>query len=152
MLYVGRDPVSFNEVQEVLWNSRDGVTPFTIHHPVGWEMQHENWQDDLCCPLHVPMVGDRVFVDMTLERATQIATRRVEAGWNEDHGGYRMSDMFEDRDDAVKKLASQFLGCGGNPDVLVVDEVLQARFIERRLVALAALDRHAVQGFVGASK
>jgi len=45
---------------EILWNSRDGVTPFGITSRAGREMFHINWQQDRYVPDHIPNVGDRI--------------------------------------------------------------------------------------------
>lgn len=43
---------------EILWNSRDGVTPFGIHCRIcGGSMLHENWQADRFTPDHTPWPG-----------------------------------------------------------------------------------------------
>ena len=50
---------------EILWNSRDGVTPFIIHcRMCGGAMKHENWKSDRYAPDHVPFPGQRIFIDM----------------------------------------------------------------------------------------
>jgi hypothetical protein len=37
-----------NDCKEILWNSRDGVTPFTIScAECGGSMEHINWRDDV---------------------------------------------------------------------------------------------------------
>ncbi len=56
---------------ERLWNSRDGVTPFVITSRWGNSARHVG-RDDYQ-PGHVPNVGDRVFVDLTPERARVLA-------------------------------------------------------------------------------
>lgn len=59
---------------ETLWNSRDGVTPFIIRcrHCNG-EARHINWFLDECKPNHKPRPSQRIFVDMTKEKARKIA-------------------------------------------------------------------------------
>ena len=52
---------------EVLWNSRDGVTPFGITSRRGNDAMHENWQQDICVPRFKPAPGMRIFVDGTRE-------------------------------------------------------------------------------------
>jgi hypothetical protein len=54
-------------MKELLWNSRDGVTPFVILTRGGTELSHVRFKDDLQAPGHLPAVGSRVFVDATLD-------------------------------------------------------------------------------------
>jgi hypothetical protein len=57
-------------VIEILWNSRDGVTPFMIGcRKCPGLMQHIDWHGDVCAPSHVLKSGDRYFADETVERA-----------------------------------------------------------------------------------
>lgn len=65
--------------QERMWNSRDGVTPFGMQCPScgDSEMFHDRWQEDKFAPDHKPHDGQRVWVDMTLERAQQYADARI---------------------------------------------------------------------------
>ena len=65
--------------KERYWNSRDGVTPFGTVCPScgGMDMMHVNWQFDECAPDHKPHYGQKVWVDMTRERAEAIAKARV---------------------------------------------------------------------------
>lgn len=67
---------------EVLWNSRDGVTPFITHSKDGNKMQHIDWEKDVCDPFFVPPVGSRIFVTMTLENARDEYTNLVEKFWD----------------------------------------------------------------------
>lgn len=67
---------------ERLWNSRDGVTPFMIgcsKQNCDGLMQHVNFWDDLV--VFEPRVSrgvNRCFVDMTLDKAKQLAEQRFE--------------------------------------------------------------------------
>jgi hypothetical protein len=65
---------------EVLWNSRDGVTPFTIPcGNCGKSSTHVDWNRDTRAVGFLPQLDDdaRVFVDVTKERAVEFATRRM---------------------------------------------------------------------------
>ena len=64
---------------EVIWNSRDGVTPFCLACPSCGrpELHHVNFRGDVYMPEHVPHNGQRVWVSMTEERATSLAIRNV---------------------------------------------------------------------------
>ena len=48
---------------EIVWNSRDGVTPFCIRcRHCGGEMTHVCWERDVYAPDYKPFAGQRVFV------------------------------------------------------------------------------------------
>jgi hypothetical protein len=47
---------------ELIWNGRDGVTPFTIQSKCcGYFASHINWFNDVYKPHHNPQSGERVF-------------------------------------------------------------------------------------------
>lgn len=53
---------------EVLWNSRDGVTPFIINcEKCNGQMQHTDWNEDKRVENYIPKIGQRVFIDMPLD-------------------------------------------------------------------------------------
>lgn len=53
-------------IVELIWNSRDGVTPFIINCVAcGGAMRHENWHLDKYLPDYVPQPGQRYFIDLT---------------------------------------------------------------------------------------
>lgn len=64
---------------EIIWNSRDGVTPFGTACPScgGASLYHVNFAMDRYAPDHKPHKGQRVWISMTLERARAFARRRV---------------------------------------------------------------------------
>jgi hypothetical protein len=104
--------------REVLWNSRDGVTPFVIYSPsTGTEMMHVQWQFDRFAPEHVPAVGDRIFVDLTEARARVLAARRVEI-W-EQTDPERLQARFESREAAIQSVF-EGIYAPGTPDILIV--------------------------------
>src|SRR5574340_549317 len=72
MRYHGRKGLS--EITLIIWNSRDGVTPFmTYCREYGIELQHINWQNDLYMPDYKPKKGDLIWVSHTKETATKSA-------------------------------------------------------------------------------
>lgn len=133
MEYVSEDDTE----REVLWNSRDGVTPFIISSPTsGVELIHKNWKADRYAPNHVPKVGDRIFVDLTLQRARVFAARQVEQmlADPDPQRRQRLEERYASREEAVEHKTNEMLayGGGGAPDVLIVtagylDELWQAR-------------------------
>ena len=65
-------------VVELLWNSRDGVTPFTITAKDGQTpLQHVNWKSDEYRPEHQLQPGDRYFGKLTREAAAAYAADRM---------------------------------------------------------------------------
>lgn len=94
---------------EIIWNSRDGVTPFCIASKSGVEMQHDmRFFRHNRVPEHQPKPGDRIFVDLGAERARKLVTERVERYW--EHPQYPMSRMYGSKEEAVEGLlrASEF--------------------------------------------
>ena len=66
--------------EEIVWNSRDGVTPFGIDCLAcgGGDATHVDWQGDVYAPDHQPELGTRMFVDLTVDRARQSLRAKVE--------------------------------------------------------------------------
>jgi hypothetical protein len=64
---------------EIIWNSRDGVTPFGLGCPScgGASLMHVNWREDVLAPDHKPYTGQRFFRDGTPEEALAIIERRI---------------------------------------------------------------------------
>lgn len=100
---------------EWLWNSRDGVTPFIIRSRAGNEMHHVDFWLDRPVPNYQPLPSERIFVDLTPERAEQFARRRIERYWND--GEYPMSRTFETQEQALAELVKGMLRPGA-PDVI----------------------------------
>jgi hypothetical protein len=120
---------------EVMWNSRDGVTPMFINSPVtGKQMAHVDWHRDAYAPAHVPNVGSRIFVDLTLQRARVFAARRLERMLERDEYRSVLEAQYESREAALEALVQSMLEehGGGSPDILVVtagylDELARCR-------------------------
>jgi hypothetical protein len=65
--------------RERIWNSRDGVTPFTTSCPsCGGELMHINWGQDAYAPEHKLHQGQRFWRNITREEAMITAHRRIE--------------------------------------------------------------------------
>jgi hypothetical protein len=73
MTYVSDDGTE----TEQIWNSRDGVTPFVISLRSGKAATHTG-RRDIYAPEYVPVPGERMFVDLTPERALDAARRNLE--------------------------------------------------------------------------
>lgn len=77
MRYQSRD----TSVSRIVWNSRDGVTPFGFVDPeTGIELVHVLWNEDVCKPDHVPHPDQLVFVTEwpTMEEFTARSRRMIE--------------------------------------------------------------------------
>jgi len=93
--------------EELIWNSRDGVTPFAIGCSFckreGSEhgtMQHIDWSGDKYLPDYFPKFGERVFITMPKEILQLIVKARVEAYWNLKN--YPMKESYSSKEEAYK--------------------------------------------------
>jgi hypothetical protein len=113
---------------EIVWNSRDGVTPFVIDSPKGHAAQHVDWQLDEYAPFHVPEIGDRVFVRMTLDIARKLAGPYVDRDLE---GMLEHEALPNTRDELIEYFAKSWSeDYGGDaPALLVVDKEMRGRFI-----------------------
>jgi hypothetical protein len=100
---------------EWLWNSRDGVTPFIIRSRTGNEMHHVDFALDRCLPNYQPLATERMFIDLTTERAEAFARRRIERYWTDPE--YPMSQTFESEEQALSELVKGMLRPGA-PDII----------------------------------
>lgn len=110
---------------EWIWNSRDGVTPFGVRSRSGVEMFHVQWQNDIRRPNYEPLPGERLFVDITPGYAELLATRNIDQYW--DHDEYPMREAFADKEEAVKRIAADYLGDGDRPTLVEAAEWQPAR-------------------------
>lgn len=104
MVYVSDD----GHTGELIYNSRDGVTPFVVTSRDGVEMTHTNWSSDIYAPAFHPPPGMRMFVDMTEEMAYEAAMANVERWW--DHPEIPMRGRWLTKEDAAKALAQDYVG------------------------------------------
>lgn len=112
---------SDNGESDYIWNSRDGITPFIIATRDGTsKMRHVNFHQDVYAPDHTPIVGDRIFVNTTMDVAKQYALEYVSEYWA--HPEYPMSAMFDNRDEAVTYFTHHLYGDGTQPDLITVTE------------------------------
>lgn len=122
------------KTKEVLWNSRDGVTPFCLGSVDGVEMSHVEWQSDKRLPLHTPKVGSRMFIDCTKDRLLEGKRATVEEYW-EAEGELRMKDHPQlgplGKEGAALSLAySEWQD--GQPDVVVVTKEIVFKLERKR--------------------
>lgn len=99
MLYISDD----NQEREVVWNSRDGVTPFVITLRSGKSARHVSWLlDTFVHPDLGWALPMRKFVDMTPALARDHAEAYVEKYWN--HSQYPMKMVYRTKQEAIEKL------------------------------------------------
>lgn len=124
---------------ELLWNSRDGVTPPVINSREGAEMRlvgpHEY------APDHTPEVGDRIFVDLTPQRARVLAAQFIEKMLDPNlkplmgmSGREMLESAYGSREEAVADTANKALADndGHTPDILVVTHGYIEELLEMR--------------------
>lgn len=104
----------------VVWNSRDGVTPFCITHPDSRvELRHVRWaEDQFLGPKHEPAQGDWIFIDLTEEEARRAATKNAHRWW--DHPQYPAKKQFGSIEEMVDVLSASYLDPPGQPHLTQV--------------------------------
>lgn len=107
-------------VEEIIWNSRDGVTPFVVTAQDGvTSMTHVDWGRDVYQPDHRPKPGDRIFVDLTPERARASARRNAAHYWETYPPSRESHNTVED---LAAVLEKGYLEAGpGTPDLITVE-------------------------------
>lgn len=105
---------------ELIWNSRDGVTPLTITLRSGKPAVHAHWQADRRAVDYRPLTGSRIFVDLTPERARQLAERNVDAWLDDPDMSGQLMTQFGGREPAIATLAEEYLRMPGTPDLIEV--------------------------------
>jgi len=94
---------------EVIWNSRDGVTPFSVTLRSGKPATHIRWSEDVrVSRLMADALGVRRFADHTEETARRAAVEYVDRLW--DHPTYPMSRAFLTKEHAVTQFTADFVG------------------------------------------
>jgi hypothetical protein len=102
---------------EVLWNSRDGVTPFIIRSRDGREMKHVMWDADRCDPNFKPARGMRIFVNATEELVTPRLKEYIEKIFQQTSVRQR---HWRTREDAFKSLLPVWIRDGEAPWIIEV--------------------------------
>jgi hypothetical protein len=102
--------------EEIIWNSRDGVTPFIVRcRTCNSEAQHVDWHRDTRAVNHRPMPGDRIFVDLTESRSRALNRRLVAEYW--EGGDYPMSKAYPDmtQEEVVEMMVADDMKQPGQP-------------------------------------
>lgn len=116
--------------EEIIWNSRDGVTPFIVRNKQGNEAQHVDWNRDVFAPNHTPAIGDRIFVDLTRERAREIALRRVETWWDGGENVPPMSEYYDSKEEAIESIIAGMYQGGESVDLI---EIVDAKILDKAM-------------------
>ncbi len=106
--------------QEILWNSRDGVTPFGIscERCHGHNMLHDAWQLDTFEPKYIPVPGQRIFIDLTREVMAEVVKKRLESA-----RGTKYERPEEEWPEIIERCVEEAFSHGGSPpDVQVVPD------------------------------
>lgn len=91
---------------EVLWNSRDGVTPFTLTCLIcSGTMQHVNWKNDRYDPNYVPQPGQRYFIDLTKQEYFKFLRQRF-PDWTKKDMNRAWRDDIEARGEPSPNIAT----------------------------------------------
>jgi hypothetical protein len=101
--------------EEIIWNSRDGVTPFAIMID-GEEAIHVEWHLDRYVPDYTPKSGERIFVDMTREAAEKYAKVNAAKYWTQE----AIRGTYSSEEEVVAVLTAEYLSREGAPDLVVV--------------------------------
>lgn len=120
---------------EIIWNSRDGVTPFMVDCPFcHGTMQHINWSHDRFTPNYIPPIGSRVFFSCTniheviqevFDNYTEEVWERIKKNW---------AEYCTDRYELIWKTAQGNIADDlrfEHPHIAVINEDNQERFMSR---------------------
>jgi hypothetical protein len=98
--------------EETIWNSRDGVTPFVITLRSGKTATHVDWHRDRRVPDYQPRPGERIFVDLTEDKAREYARRNRRHYLRQGYDGVP----------SIAALARDYLHDGQAPDLIEVTD------------------------------
>jgi len=125
---------------KVIWNSRDGVTPFGVTSKDGNESFHVEWEQDRCVPDHVPEVGSNIFIDLTRKKYLEYQREVVERYWEDDENSIQSSPQYKGM--TKEEVAILFTANGwqeGMPDTVEVTPEMHAEFKESEALRKAKL-------------
>jgi hypothetical protein len=85
---------------ELIWNSRDGVTPFVARcRECQGAMVHKDWSSDKYAPDHIPEPGQFIWIDMPDSLKRPVALGRIRA----------MEDDFPLRDEEIPEVVESIV-------------------------------------------
>lgn len=105
---------------ELVYNARDGVTPFVISLRSGKTATHAMHQvlDKRMPPTWMPPAGLRVFLDLTPARARWHATRNADRHLADPALAQEFTTVYGDRDTGIADMAASYLEQPGAPDLV----------------------------------
>lgn len=145
LVYRGKTQENWHE-REVIWNSRNAKAPAYIRGVNGNKLvmvdlavddDGDEPNGDRFAPEYVPQVGERVFVELTEERAQIVATAQIALEWYDPAQRAELDYHFATREEAVRETAD-FLLDEDYPDLVVVTPVFLAELSRQRTVTGAA--------------
>lgn len=101
---------------EVLWNSRDGVTPFTINcshcgaNGITGGMKHVRWNEDAYAQLHKLKNGQRYFTTLTKADAEVLAAEILEKR-------SKMTEWLKYPAPTLEQMTASLYGEGDHPTI-----------------------------------
>lgn len=107
--------------EEIIWNSRDGVTPFIVTSKQGYEAQHVEWRKDKFAPDHKPQPGDRIFTDGTPKIIAKSAKDYVAKYWNDARCPMSIAFAPSTQDEVVEHFAQEWLKDLSQPCLVTVE-------------------------------
>lgn len=107
-----------------VWNSRNGVTPFYAYFEDRGPARHVEFSRDRIQTLHVPRVGDWIFVDYEPAILIRDTVIRVEKFWSH---RVPMSERFQTKHVALVELTRDTYKGGVPPNIVQVDKELHER-------------------------
>ena len=107
--------------KSLIWNSRNGVTPFSCGCPCGGVRDHVNWESDIRMSTDYvpPPYYCDVFIDITPERAKEMAIKRIESF---DKTEFRIPKATLEYENMVRKLTQEFVNDCCSVDIISSEE------------------------------
>ena len=94
---------------EWIWNSRDGVTPSYVSNRAGDKiLKHVDWHLDRCIFDYRPMPCERIFVDLSPQKARQKAECFIKDLWDSNDDCSYVREKYDTKEDAVEGLLASF--------------------------------------------
>jgi len=103
---------------ELVWNSRDGATPFIIGcRNCDSVSNHVDWGNDVYFPNYEPVIGMRIFIDLTQKAAEKSIRERVAEFWKDED----FKENFKNKEEAVQDFMADYYD-EGEPDLVIVTQ------------------------------
>lgn len=115
------------EMHEMIWNSRDAVSPFGTScstKDCKGHMIHINWHKDVVNSLYKPPPGTRYFADITRAKAETIATEMIDSAndFNTRHGhGEVLEKGTDEYIERFYELVTQYTHGDCSMDILTAE-------------------------------